>query len=131
MIDWKLARVRATELNWGDRGTFLVPYLHLAYASPDSKLGATGQGFGGFVLGPGYTHQWITRCIEVTGAEAWEAIPGSWVWVNSQHDKVLAIKGVVTGIEFRPFDELEILKQVNALTEQLLPQFEGVDLSYP
>ena len=101
---WKLGRIREASLMVEDHG-ILTSFLDLDYASHHWKLGAEGQRFGRYHLGGQYASLWIAGVFKATGVSSWDAVPGCWVWAEATWNKVLAIKGVVTGVEFRPWGD--------------------------
>ena len=95
-----LARIREVDIFIEDHG-MLTSFLYLDYAEPDSTLGASGQGFGGYVLGR-KTSEWIEGCLKATGVYHWHELVGQYVWAVYSPSKVLRITGIRSGKTFDP-----------------------------
>lgn len=100
-VEWKLAKIKSTFLGPEDHG-ILTAYVNLLYAEPGGKIGSSGQGFGGYDLRTVFAGPFIKHTLAAVGVRSWDDLPGKMVWVDSDWGKVHAIKGVDTGIEFRP-----------------------------
>lgn len=99
--EWQLAEIEGTHLGFEGHG-ILTGFLFLKYGRPGEKLGGSGQGFGGWGLGGAYAEAWISGTLKSVGVEDWGDLVGKMVWVDAEHTKVHAIRGLDTGIEFRP-----------------------------
>lgn len=104
MMEWKIAKIRGTELGWEDHG-FLTYLLDLDY-------GGSRQGFGHYVLGHrdwpkddskwDATHSHIASILEVVGVSSWEKVPGRTVFALADHGKVYGIRSLMGEREFFP-----------------------------
>ena len=99
--DWQLARIDRIMLGYEDHG-ILTCFLHLLYADPGEKIGSSGQGFGGYDLRGEYAALFIDGILKSVGVREWGDLVGKMVWVQSSYQQIHAIRGVDTGIDFRP-----------------------------
>lgn len=99
MSELQLAQIREVTLGVESHG-ILTSFVHLDYATPGSKLGGAGQGFGGYALNGEYAARWIRGVLDAVGVEEWSKLPGHMVWVDAEPTKVHAITGLVTGKTF-------------------------------
>ena len=130
MSDWKLAKIRSTDLGGGG-APCLTCYLHLEYYEPGEPGHSSGQGAGGFALDePRFRYadgtitvgrrpydpddpgeflgrfpivegfEHIVGIMRAAGVGRWEELPGTWVWARATQCKVEAICGVEGGRVF-------------------------------
>jgi hypothetical protein len=99
--DWTLARIHRTMLGFEDHG-ILTCFLDLLYADPGGKIGSSGQGFGGYDLRGEYAAQHIEAILKAVGVREWGDLVGKMVWAEGSRGLIEAIRGVDTGVEFRP-----------------------------
>lgn len=97
----RLARIDKATLGIEDHG-FLTSFLFLTYAYEGEKIGGSGQGFGGRVLGGEYTDLWVRGCLDAVGVGDWSQLPGQMVWATKDWERVYSITGLNTGKTFDP-----------------------------
>lgn len=114
LVNWKLARIKSAFLGREDHG-ILTAYVHLEYADPGGKIGSSGQGFGGYDLRSNLAGPFIARTLSAVGVNKWDDLAGKMVWVDSNNAKVHAIKGLDTGVEFRPESMITEMRETGKL----------------
>jgi len=109
MIEEKNATIKSTFLGIEDHGFFTF-YLHLDY-------GGSGQGAGGYVLDVSADNKnqstdaklakslrIIEKILKIVGVEEWEQLPGRYIKVKADHNRVYAVQNILGG-EWLDFDE--------------------------
>lgn len=96
-----LARIEKATLGYEDHG-LLTSYIFLEYAQAGQRVGGSGQGFGGRILGGHFTTHWIKGVLDAVGVDEWSKIEGQWVWALHEPTKVLEITGLLTGKTYNP-----------------------------
>lgn len=89
------ATISSTSLGNDDHGPSF--WIHLDY-------GGAGQGFGGYMLGGGFTHYVIMGILNTVGVDKWENLKGKPVRVQASDDKVEAIGHYLKDKWFYPSD---------------------------
>ena len=114
MLEVRNAIIEGTSLSIDDHGC-LSSWLHLTY-------GGSGQGFGGWSLGPlpeslcwpgngNYAGVWIVKILQIAGVTEWSKLPGRPIRVRSQLNGVEAIGHILKNEWFSPrelFREMEL-----------------------
>ena len=125
MAEEKNATIKSTFLGIEDHGFFTF-YLTLDY-------GGSGQGAGGYVLDVSVDSKnqptdarlvkslrIIERILKIVGVEEWEQLPGRYIKVKADHNRVYAIQNILGG-EWLDFDEyFEGVKNDQNKTEPIL-----------
>lgn len=106
----KLARIESTTLGFEDHG-ILSSYVMLEYGRPGEKMGGSGQGFGGYILGGPGMAIWVKGVLDAVGVSDWSSLKGKMVWAVGTDSRVESITGINTGIEFNPQQEFDKLKE--------------------
>ena len=109
-MEIKNAKIESTMLGIEDHG-IMTCYLYLDYGDSGH------QGFGGYGLdepkkdkndefvgrvGSAWGMQFIMKILDVVGVEKWEDLPGKYVRVEAEHDKVHKIGNITKDKWFSP-----------------------------
>jgi hypothetical protein len=97
------AKIKSTTLGFEDHG-ILTAYIQLDYSS-------SGQSFGGYGFGAtesqleaqeGFGATFIATILDVIGTDQWEKLPGKYVRVIQDNQKVYAIGNILENKWYSP-----------------------------
>lgn len=106
MIETRNAIIRKVRLGIEDHG-LLSAWLDLDY-------GGSIQGFGGWNLGAkgaNYCGEFIKCCLQTTGVNDWDDLPGTAIRARAEHTQVRAIGHIVEDRWFTPGDVFALLEK--------------------
>lgn len=99
MKEIRNAKIVGTMLGVEDHGCFTC--------NLDTRSGALGQGFGGYVLGGEWGMQFLKRLLSTLGVETWEQLVGTHCRIDAEHSKIHRIGHIMEDKWFDPENDLK------------------------